>query len=103
MFKRLPPPLSVNGVQSFLVHAGFYRMFIKDFSKTARYMCSLLEKEMKFVFDEKCMQAFEALKKKLIEAPILTSPNYELIFHLMCDASDMVVGSVLRKRKEKVF
>jgi len=49
-------------------------------------MCSLLEKEMKFVFDEKCLQAFELLKKKLIEAYILIAPNWELPFELVCDA-----------------
>jgi len=90
-------------VRSFLGHAGFYRRFIKDFSKIARPMCSLLEKEMKFGFDEQCMQAFEALKKQLIEAPILTSPNWELPFELICDASDVAVGAVLGQRKEKVF
>ncbi|XP_015169788.1 uncharacterized protein [Solanum tuberosum] len=66
-------------------------------------MCSLLEKEIKFVFDEQCIQAFEALKKKLIEAPIPTSPNWELPFELMCDASDVAVGAVLGKRKEREF
>ena len=50
-----------------------------------RPMYSLLEKKMKFVFDEKCMQAFAVLKNKLIEALILTSPNWELPFELMCD------------------
>ena len=49
---------------------------------------------MKFVFDDKFMQAFEALTKKLIEAPILTSPSWELVFKLMFDASDVFVGEV---------
>lgn len=66
-------------------------------------MCSLLEKEVKFEFDEKCLQAFELLKKKLIEAPILIAPNWELPFKLMCDASDTTVGAVLGQRKDKVF
>ena len=55
---------------------------------------------MKFVFDDKFMQAFEALKRKLIESLILTSPNWELHFELICDAGDVGVGSVLGKRKE---
>ena len=46
----LPPPISVKGVRSFLGHAGFYRRFIKDFSKTAHSLCKLLEKECKFFF-----------------------------------------------------
>lgn len=65
-------------------------------------MCSLLEKEVKFVFDENCLQAF-VLLQKLIEAPILIAPNWELPFELMCDVSDIAVGAVLGQRKEKMF
>ena len=66
VIEKLPPPISVKGVQCFLGHVGFYKRFINDFSKIARPMCSLLEKEMKYLFDENCMQALAVLKKKLI-------------------------------------
>ncbi|XP_015163009.1 RNA-directed DNA polymerase homolog [Solanum tuberosum] len=69
VIEKLPPPISVKDVRSFLGHAGFYRRFIKDFSKIDRPMCSLLEKEVKFDFDEMCLKAFEMLKRNLIEAP----------------------------------
>ena len=49
------------------------------------------------------MKAFELLKKKLISAPIVVTPDWDLPFELMCDASDFAVGAVLGKRKEKVF
>ena len=52
VIKRLPPPISVKGVRSFLGHAGFYRRFIKDFSKIAHPLYKLLEKNCKFYFDE---------------------------------------------------
>lgn len=59
-------------------------------------MCIHLEKDMKFVINEKCMQAFAILKNNLmIKALILTSTNWELPFQLMCDASDAVVGALL--------
>ncbi|XP_049370630.1 uncharacterized protein LOC125835556 [Solanum verrucosum] len=103
VIEKLPPPITLKGVRSFLGYAGFYRRFIKDFSKTARPMCSMLDKEIKFGFDEKCLQAFELLKKKLIEAHILIAKNWELLFELMCDASDIAVGAVLGQRKEKMF
>ncbi|XP_020999520.1 uncharacterized protein LOC107489444 [Arachis duranensis] len=45
-----------------------------------------------FIFDEKCMLAFENLKKKLSSAPIITPPDWNLPFQLMCDASDFAVG-----------
>ncbi|XP_049399731.1 uncharacterized protein LOC125863765 [Solanum stenotomum] len=81
----------------------FYRRFIKDFSKIARTMCSLLEKEVKFDFDEMCLKAFEMLKRNLIEAPILIAPDWGLPFELMCDARDIAVGAVLGQRNNKVF
>ncbi|GKA09370.1 reverse transcriptase domain-containing protein [Tanacetum coccineum] len=70
---KLPPPTSVKGIQSFLGHAGFYRRFIQDFSKIARPMTHLLEKETPFIFSTECREAFETLKKKLTEAPILVA------------------------------
>ncbi|GJZ20594.1 reverse transcriptase domain-containing protein [Tanacetum coccineum] len=67
---KLPHPTTVKGVRSFLGHAGFYRRFIKDFSKISRPMTHLLEKNASFIFSNECIQAFETLKKKLTEAPI---------------------------------
>ncbi|XP_075082075.1 uncharacterized protein LOC142166698 [Nicotiana tabacum] len=85
IISKLPPPTSVKGVRSFLGHAGFYRRFIKDFSKIASPMCKLLEKDAKFEFDEKCLKAFEELKERLTTEPIIVTPNWSLPFELMCD------------------
>jgi hypothetical protein len=52
----------VKEIRSFLGHTGFYRRFIKDFSKIARPLCRLLAKEIPFEFDEECVKAFGALK-----------------------------------------
>ncbi|GJW86434.1 putative nucleotidyltransferase, ribonuclease H [Tanacetum coccineum] len=100
---KLPPPTNVKAVRSFLGHAGFYRRFIKDFSKISRPMTKLLEKDSVFNFDEECNKAFETLKEKLTNAPIMVSPNWSLPFELMCDASDFAVGAVLGQREEKHF
>ncbi|GJT63065.1 reverse transcriptase domain-containing protein [Tanacetum coccineum] len=100
---KLPHPTTVKGVRSFLGHAGFYRRFIQDFSKIARPMTHLLEKETPFVFSKDCIDAFETLKKKLTEAPILVVPDWNLPFELMCDASDFAIGAVLGQRKMKHF
>ncbi|GKA03857.1 reverse transcriptase domain-containing protein [Tanacetum coccineum] len=75
---KLPHPTTVKGVRSFLGHAGFYRQFIQDFSKIARPMTHLLEKDAPFVFSHDCIDAFETLKKKLTEAPILVVPDWNL-------------------------
>nr|GEV59743.1 reverse transcriptase domain-containing protein [Tanacetum cinerariifolium] len=72
---KLPHPTTIKGVRSFLGHAGFYRRFIQDFSKIARPITHLLEKETPFLFSKECVDAFNTLKKKLTEALILVFPN----------------------------
>ncbi|GJZ65587.1 reverse transcriptase domain-containing protein [Tanacetum coccineum] len=100
---KLPHPTTVKGVRSFLGHVGFYRRFIKDFSKIFRPMTHFLEKNTLFIFPDECIQAFETLKKKLTEAPILIAPDWDLPFELMCDASDFAIGAVLGQRHERHF
>ncbi|GKE32803.1 reverse transcriptase domain-containing protein [Tanacetum coccineum] len=103
VISKLLPPTTVKGIRSFLGHAGFYRRFIKDFSKISRPMTHLLEKDTPFFLSSECQSSFEILKKKLTEAPILVSPDWDLSFELMCDASDYAVGVVLGQRKNKYF
>jgi len=100
---KLPPPVNVKGVRSFLDHVGFYQRFIKDFSKIAKPLSNLLNKDKFFLFDNECLNAFETLKERLTSAPIITAPNWDLNFELMCDASDYAVGAVLGQRKNKIF
>ncbi|GKD40577.1 reverse transcriptase domain-containing protein [Tanacetum coccineum] len=92
---KLPHPTSVKGIRSFLGHTGFYRRFIQDFSKIARLMTHLLEKDTPFIFSKECVESFNILKKKLTEASILVAPDWDLPFEIMCDASDYAVGAVL--------
>nr|GEW53296.1 reverse transcriptase domain-containing protein [Tanacetum cinerariifolium] len=103
VISKLPHLTTVKGIRSFLGHAGFYRRFIKDFSKISRPMTHLLEKNSPFIFSNECIQAFSTLKDKLSEAPILIAPNWDLSFELVCDASDYAVGAVLGQRIEKHF
>nr|GEW09101.1 reverse transcriptase domain-containing protein [Tanacetum cinerariifolium] len=100
---KLPRPATVKGIRSFLGHAGFYRRFIKDFSKIVRPMTRLLEKDTPFIFSPECVDAFRTLKTKLTEAPILVAPNWDIPFELMCDASDFAIGAVLGQRQDKHF
>ncbi|GJR79993.1 reverse transcriptase domain-containing protein [Tanacetum coccineum] len=100
---KLPHPTSVKGIQSFLGHAGFYRRFIQDFSKIARPITHLLEKDTPFIFSKESIESFNILKKKLIEAPILVALDWDLPFEIMCDASDYAIGAVLGQCKTKHF
>nr|GEY06229.1 reverse transcriptase domain-containing protein [Tanacetum cinerariifolium] len=100
---KLPHPTTVKGIHSFLGHDGFYRRFMKDFLKIALPMTRLLEKDTPFFFSKECVEAFQTLKRKLTEAPILIAPDWDLPFEPMCDASDFAKGVVLGQRKEKNF
>nr|GEY29277.1 reverse transcriptase domain-containing protein [Tanacetum cinerariifolium] len=100
---KLPHPTTVKGIHSFLGHAGFYGRFIKDFSKIAWLMIRLLEKDTPFPFFKECVEAFQTLKRKLTEAPILIAPDWDLPFELMCDARDFAIGALLGQRKENHF
>nr|GEV34610.1 reverse transcriptase domain-containing protein [Tanacetum cinerariifolium] len=100
---KLPHPTTVKGIRSFLGHAGFYCRFIKDFSKIAKPMTRLLEKDTLFVFSQECVVAFQTLKRKLTEAHILIAPDWDMPFELMCDASDFATGAVLGQRQDKHF
>ena len=101
--EKLPPPKNVKGIRSFLGHAGFYRRFIKDFSKLSKPLCNLLEKNSAFDFDDVCLQAFNATKEKLISALVMTVPDWSQPFEVMCDASDFAVGAVLGQKRDKLF
>ncbi|XP_070667591.1 uncharacterized protein [Malus domestica] len=85
----------------FMVKQGFYRRFIKDFSKLSNPLCRLLQKDVPFQFDEECESAFKQLKEKLTSTPIIAPPDWSLPFELMCDASDYALGAVLGQRKDK--
>ena len=97
---KLPSLTNVKGVRQFLGHAGFYRRFIKDFSKLARPFCELLVKDAKFIWDDRCQRSFEELKLFLTIAPIVRAPNWQLPFEVMCDASDFAIGAVLGQKKK---
>ncbi|CAH9124841.1 unnamed protein product [Cuscuta epithymum] len=98
VIQSLPYPTTVREIRSFLGHAGFYRRFIKDFSKIASPLCTLLQKEVEFIFSEECKKAFNTLKEKLVTAPIIQAPDWSLPFEIMCDASDYAVGAVLGQK-----
>ena len=68
----------------------------KTFSKFSRPLTNLLQKDIPFVFDDDCLEAFETLKKDLIPAPIFQPTDWNLPFEIMRDASDYAVGVVLR-------
>ena len=93
MIDTLTPPTTVKGV----------RRFIKDFSKIARPLSRLLEKDTKFDFDDACKFAFEEINARLVIAPIMATPYWNKFFEIMCDASDFSMGAILGQRIEKTL
>jgi hypothetical protein len=86
---------SVTQIRSFLGLAGYYHRFIPNFSKIAKPMTQLLEKEAKFKWSPQCEEAFLTLKKLLTTAPVLAQPDIEKSFDVYCDASGTGIGGVL--------
>jgi len=72
---QLQPPKTVKDIRRFLGHTGFYKRFIKVFSKIARPLTRLLCKETEFNFDEDYLKAFHLIKEALVSAPIVQAPN----------------------------
>ncbi|RDY13721.1 Retrovirus-related Pol polyprotein from transposon 17.6, partial [Mucuna pruriens] len=98
IINSLPNPTSMREVCSFLGHAGFYRRFIKNFSRITMPLSKLLPKDVQFNFGRPCIEAFQELKNRLTSAHILQAPNWQLPFELMCDASNLALGAVLGQR-----
>lgn len=86
----------MKGIRSFLKHTGFYKRYIKDFSKISKPLYNLLIKENQFYSDEKYKKAFLLLKEKLMITLIVMVLDYELLFKLLCDGSDYAIGALLR-------
>jgi hypothetical protein len=81
------PPMNALEIRSFLGLAGYYRRFIKDFSKIAKPMTRLLEKNKDFNWTEECQASFEELKKRLTSPPVWILSDITKTLDIYCDAS----------------
>jgi hypothetical protein len=88
-------PTNVGEIRSFLGLAGYYKRFIEGFSKLAKPMTALLEKNAKFIWFEMCQVTFEELKQRLTTAPVLILSYLSKSFSIYCDASGLGLGCVL--------
>lgn len=97
---QFPTPSSKKEVQRFLGMAGWYRRFIRDFSKVAAPLTELTKAKVKFRWNERCEVAFNSLKQLLCTAPVLSTPDYTKPFSISCDASDVALGAVLSQEHD---
>lgn len=93
--KRFPLPRNVTDVRSFVGLCSYYRRFVSGFAHIAKPLHELTKKGVKFELGEEAVKAFETLKGKLINAPILRYPDFDKPFVLYCDASNVAIGVVL--------
>ncbi|WMV37590.1 hypothetical protein MTR67_030975, partial [Solanum verrucosum] len=97
------PPKSPTEVRSFLGLAGYYRRFVKGFSIIVSPLTKLLQKEVKFIWDDKCQESFETLKSLLTQAPILTLPIEGKEYVVYNDASHNGIGCVLMQEGKVIY
>uniref|UniRef100_A0A251RRD4 RNA-directed DNA polymerase n=1 Tax=Helianthus annuus TaxID=4232 RepID=A0A251RRD4_HELAN len=95
-------PTTPTEVRSFLGLAGYYRRFIENFSKIAVPLTALTQKNQPFEWGSKQEEAFQTLKQKLCDAPILTLPEGNDDFVVYCDASKLGLGCVLMQRNKVI-
>ncbi|GJS86844.1 reverse transcriptase domain-containing protein [Tanacetum coccineum] len=101
--KSWKAPTTPSKVRSFLGLAGYYRRFIENFSKIAKPLTSLTQKNQKYEWGEKYEKAFQTLKDNLCNAPILSLPDGVEDFVVYCDASNQGLGCVLMQRDKSVI
>jgi hypothetical protein len=93
--ERIPPPRDIKGIRCFLGHAGYYRRFIKNFSKVSRTLTNLLQKDACFDFNDECFTTFYSLKQALLNALVIKPPDSDKPFELICEARDSAIGATL--------
>ncbi len=90
-----PKPLNVKDLRKFLGLAAYLHKYSKNYAGLARPLSQLLRKEAEWQWTAECQQAFDELKRSLVEAPILKIADHKQPFHVVCDASDFAIGSAL--------
>ncbi|KAL4082949.1 hypothetical protein QTP88_029447 [Uroleucon formosanum] len=94
-----PTPTNAKDVKSFLGLVGYYRRFIRDFSKKAKPLTNLLKQNQQFIWSDLCQESFNYFKNILINEPILQYPDFNQPFNITTDASNIAIGAILSQGK----
>ena len=97
---KLPPPINVAEVRSFLGLVGYYRRYVKKFSDKAAPLNALLRKDQIWKWTQECQNAFETLKGEIASRPVSAYPDFSKPFRLYTDASNLGLGAILSQKQE---
>ena len=97
---KLPPPINVAEVRSFLGLVGYYRRFVKRFSDKAAPLNHLLHKDHPWKWTRECQEAFQTLKGEIASRPVSAYPDFSKPFRLYTDASNLGLGAILAQRQD---
>ncbi|KAH9290004.1 hypothetical protein KI387_034121, partial [Taxus chinensis] len=98
--KELPFHMNRSKLRSFLGHVGYYRRFIKNFSKITQPLTQFLKKHVTYEPGNKAHETFEQLKEALVSSPILKNPDWSKPFIVYTDTSDVALRSTLSQKDE---
>ena len=95
-----PVPVDVKELRKFLGLAAYLHKYARNYASFTVPLSQLLKKEAKWSWTTECQQAFESIKRSLMEAPILMIADQNKPFHVVCDASDFAIGSALMQMSD---
>ena len=93
-----PVPTDVRTLRKWLGLANYMHRYAKDYAQMAKPLTDLLRKDTGWEWTPQCQEAFDAIKKSLVQAPILALPDYSRPFSVVCDASDFAIGCALMQQ-----
>jgi hypothetical protein len=97
----MPNPTDVHTLRSFIGLCNYYRIYVQDFSTIVHPLYALLKKDVVWTWSDEAQEAFNTLKEKLSEFPILRRPNFNKVFILHTDWSALGIGAILGQLDEK--
>ena len=95
VIRKYPTPTDADSVRRFVAFCNYYRRFIPNFSNHSYYLNCLTRKKAKFIWSEKCEEAFQYFKHSLLKSPILQYPDFNKQFCITTDASNISCGAIL--------